>query len=65
MNKRECPLLAQSRHALVHCKCPLLGVKRTLTNRCSSSRIELCADVSLIELQLAKCQPEVAHDFRR
>jgi hypothetical protein len=25
-----CPLLAQSRHKLVHCKCPLLGVKRTL-----------------------------------
>ena len=25
----ECPLLAQSRHRLVHCKCPLLGVKRT------------------------------------
>ena len=23
------PLLAQSRHGLVHCKCPLLGVKRT------------------------------------
>jgi hypothetical protein len=25
----ECPLLAQSRHGLVHCKCPLSGVKRT------------------------------------
>ena len=25
----ECPLLAQSGHALVHCTCPLLGVKRT------------------------------------
>jgi hypothetical protein len=24
----KCPLLAQSRHGLVHCKCPLLGVKR-------------------------------------
>src|SRR5262249_2186715 len=23
-----CPLLAHSRHALVHCKCPLSGVKR-------------------------------------
>jgi hypothetical protein len=26
---RECPLLAQSRHGLVHRTCPLLGVKRT------------------------------------
>ena len=25
----ECPLLAQSGHGLVRCKCPLLGVKRT------------------------------------
>jgi len=25
----ECPLLAQSGHALVHCKCPLSGVKQT------------------------------------
>jgi hypothetical protein len=25
----ECPLLAQSRHGLVCCKCPLWGVKRT------------------------------------
>ena len=25
-----CPLLALSGHGLVHCKCPLLGVKRTL-----------------------------------
>ena len=25
----ECPLLAQSGHRLVHCTCPLLGVKRT------------------------------------
>ena len=25
----ECPLLAQSGHALVHRECPLLGVKRT------------------------------------
>src|SRR5262245_45659246 len=24
-----CPLLAQSRHALVHCTCPLSGVKQT------------------------------------
>jgi hypothetical protein len=24
-----CPLLAQSRHAELRCKCPLLGVKRT------------------------------------
>jgi putative ABC transport system substrate-binding protein len=31
INNRElrCPLLAQSRHGLVHCTCPLLGVKRT------------------------------------
>jgi hypothetical protein len=27
----ECPLLAQSRHELVHRTCPLLGVKRTLS----------------------------------
>src|SRR5262245_27270848 len=26
---RECPLLAQSRHRLVHCTCLLLRVKRT------------------------------------
>src|SRR5262249_29690262 len=26
---RRCPLLAQSRHRLVHCTCPLSGVKRT------------------------------------
>jgi hypothetical protein len=25
----SCPLLALSGHALVHCKCPLSGVKRT------------------------------------
>src|SRR5262245_495329 len=25
----ECPLLAQSGHALVHCTCPLSGVKQT------------------------------------
>ena len=25
----ECPLLAQSRHELVHCTCPLSGVNRT------------------------------------
>ena len=25
----RCPLLAQSGHRVVHCKCPLLGVKRT------------------------------------
>ena len=25
----QCPLLAQSGHRLVHCTCPLLGVKRT------------------------------------
>ena len=26
---KQCPLLALSGHALVHCKCPLSGVKRT------------------------------------
>ena len=25
----QCPLLAQSRHKLVHCTCPLSGVKQT------------------------------------
>src|SRR5215831_6404773 len=25
----ECPLLAHSRHGLLHCTCPLSGVKRT------------------------------------
>jgi hypothetical protein len=29
--RRGCPLLAQSRHELVHCTCPLSGVKRTMT----------------------------------
>ena len=27
--RTECPLLAQSGHGLVHCTCPLSGVKRT------------------------------------
>jgi hypothetical protein len=27
--RRECPLLAQSRHEVVHRTCPLSGVKRT------------------------------------
>jgi hypothetical protein len=26
---KRCPLLAQSGHALVHCTCPLSGVKQT------------------------------------
>jgi hypothetical protein len=29
-----CPLLAQSRHAQCADECPLLGARRTLTNRC-------------------------------
>jgi len=29
IRRSQCPLLAHSRHALVHCKCPLSGVKRT------------------------------------
>src|SRR5262245_66650196 len=29
LSNSQCPLLAQSRHALAHCQCPLLGVKRT------------------------------------
>ena len=29
----RCPLLAQSGHGLLHCECPLLGVKRTLPVR--------------------------------
>src|SRR5262245_35983909 len=33
------PLLAQSGHALVHCTCPLLGVKRTFR---SSARYAAC-----------------------
>jgi len=32
---RRCPLLAQSSHAQCADACPLLGAKRTLTNRCS------------------------------
>src|SRR5262249_42785564 len=28
-NRLQCPLLAQSGHALVHCKCPLSGGKQT------------------------------------
>ena len=28
----QCPLLAQSGHGLVHCTCPLSGVKRTTTD---------------------------------
>jgi hypothetical protein len=27
LNKSGCPLLAQSRHRLLHCTCPLLGGK--------------------------------------
>ena len=30
----KCPLMAQSRHTQYPHECPLLGVKRTLTNRC-------------------------------
>src|SRR4030095_9245360 len=30
----KCPLMAQSRHAQCADECPLLGAKRTLTNRC-------------------------------
>ena len=29
-----CPFMAQSRHAQCADECPLLGAKRTLTNRC-------------------------------
>ena len=29
IEQAQCPLLALSGHALVHCKCPLSGVKRT------------------------------------
>src|SRR6516162_422344 len=29
LREPACPLMAQSRHKLVHCTCPLLGVKRT------------------------------------
>ena len=36
--RRECPLLAQSRHELVHCTCPLLGVKRT----CRFAEVRFC-----------------------
>ena len=32
--RRRCPLVAQSRHAQCSDECPLLGAKRTLTNRC-------------------------------
>ena len=31
---QQCPLLAQSRHAQCADECPLLGAKRTVTNRC-------------------------------
>src|SRR5262245_30375220 len=33
----QCPLLALSGHRLVHCKCPLSGVKRTWRLRCEMS----------------------------
>src|SRR4249920_851619 len=33
----RCPLLAQSGHALVHRKCPLLGAKRTSRVQCRMS----------------------------
>jgi hypothetical protein len=32
-------LMAQSGHSSVAARCPLLGVKRTLTNRCSAISI--------------------------
>src|SRR5262249_33779112 len=35
----RCPLLAQSRHGLVHCTCPLSGVKRTWRLRCGMTLI--------------------------
>jgi hypothetical protein len=35
--QRRCPLLALSGHQLVHCTCPLLGVKRTWGLHCGMS----------------------------
>jgi hypothetical protein len=39
--KAVCPLLAQSGHRLVHCTCPLLGVKRTWLPQRKTSAIDL------------------------
>ena len=36
--KRQCPLLAQSRHHAAEFQCPLLGVKRTLNGRAFNVR---------------------------
>jgi molybdopterin-binding protein len=38
----QCPLLAQSGHSSVAARCPLLGEKRTLANRRSSTSIYEC-----------------------
>jgi hypothetical protein len=39
----ECPLMAQSRQGRVRCKCPLLGVKRTLLASKRAEKVEFIA----------------------
>src|SRR5262249_21281413 len=51
----SCPLLAQSRHAQCADKCPLLGAKRTLTNRCLPISIyEFTASASALAISKPK-----------
>jgi hypothetical protein len=46
------PLLAQSRHELVHCTCPLSGVKRTLAAPTSALPISICSGAILTSRSL-------------
>ena len=49
IEKCRCPLLAQSGHKLVHCTCPLSGVKRTFM-RGIQCRLLLCKHTGPVQL---------------
>src|SRR5262245_25654163 len=49
-----CPLLAQSGHSLVHCTCPLSGVKRTWVSAVHMSAFDPKRTSSLNEPRLSR-----------
>ena len=55
----RCPLLAQSRHRLVHCTCPLSGAKQTLRGRGHDCKQSLLDDGTEIETLLNGYNSEV------
>src|SRR5262249_19922792 len=71
------PLLAQSRHRLVHCTCPLLGVKRTWPIAAQMSASDPKRTLDLIKVGPVAnppraappvnflCEEGTAHDTRR